>query len=97
MKLTSKQIQFLRGKAHKLTPVVTAGQHGISEPVLREIEATLRHHELIKIKLRCDDQSQLLDLLSQVTENVKAVLVQVIGHTAVLYRPGPERKIVVPA
>lgn len=96
VKLTSKQIQFLRGRAHKLNPVVTAGQNGITEAVLREVEATLKHHELIKIKLRCNDQSELLDLLRGITENVKAVLVQVIGHTAVFYRPSPERKIAVP-
>ena len=96
-KLSSKQIAFLRGQAHKLNPVVTIGQHGVTAPVLREIELTIGHHELIKVKLRCDDQTELLDLVKGITENVKAVLVQVIGHTAVFYRPSPECKIVVPA
>ncbi len=96
-KLSSKQIQFLRGRAHKLSPVVTVGQHGVTEPVLRELELTIRHHELIKVKLRCDNQTELLDLIGSITENVKAVLVQVIGHIAVFYRPSPEGKIVVPA
>ncbi len=95
-KPSSKQIKYLRGLAHKLNPVVMTGQHGVTEAVIREIETTLNYHELIKIRLRCDDQSELLDLLSRITENVKAVLVQVIGHTAVLYRPSTERKIALP-
>jgi RNA-binding protein len=72
------------------------GQHGVTEAVLREIETTLNYHELIKIRLRCEDQNELLDLIARITENVKAVLVQVIGHTALFYRPSPERKIVLP-
>ncbi len=95
-KPSSKQIKFLRGLAHKLNPVVMTGQHGVTAAVIKEIEATLNYHELIKIRLRCDDQAELLDLLQNITENVKAVLVQVIGHTAILYRPSPERKILLP-
>ena len=95
-KPTSKQIKYLRGLAHKLNPVVMTGQHGVTEAVLREIESTLNYHELIKIRLRCDDQGELLDLVERITQNVKAVLVQVIGHTAVFYRPSRERKIALP-
>lgn len=96
-KLSGKQVSFLRGKAHHLNPVVMTGQHGVTEAVLREIEGTLDHHELIKIRIRCGDQSELLDLLQRITENVRAALVQVIGHTAVLYRPSVQRKIQLPA
>ena len=95
-KLSSKQIKFLRGKAHHLNPVVTIGQLGVSESVVREVDATLKHHELIKIKLRCDDQAELAELMTNLTASVKANLVQVIGHMAVLYRPSPEKKILIP-
>ena len=95
-KLTSKQIKFLRGKAHHLNPVVTVGQLGISESVLKEVDTTLKHHELIKIKLRCDDQTELAALMESLTSSVKASLVQVIGHMAVLYRASPEKKIPIP-
>ena len=95
-KPSSKQIKYLRGLAHKLNPVVMTGQHGVTAAVLREMESTLAHHELIKVRIQCDDQTELLDLLLRITENVKAVLVQVIGHTAVFYRSSPERKISLP-
>jgi RNA-binding protein len=95
-KLSSKQIKFLRGRAHHLNPVVMTGQHGVTDAVIREIEATLNHHELIKVKIRCEGQSELLDLLRRITEYVQAVLVQVIGHTAVFYRRSIEHKIQLP-
>jgi RNA-binding protein len=94
--LNSKQIRFLRGLAHQLDPVVTVGNNGVSEGVIKELEFTLKTFELIKIKLRCDDQDELLSLVSDITESVKATKVQIIGHTLVLYRRSKEPKIPVP-
>lgn len=96
IKLNSKQISFLRGLAHKLEPVVTIGNNGVSEGVIKELEFTLKTFELIKIKVRCDDQDELLALVESVSESVKATKVQVIGHTLILYRRSPEPKIAVP-
>lgn len=95
-KLTSKQIKYLRGQAHHLNPVVIVGQYGVTEAVLREVETTLNHHELIKVQIRCDDQLELHDMMGRLTEGVKATLVQVIGHKAVLYRQSAEKKIKIP-
>lgn len=94
--LNSKQISFLRGLAHKLDPVVTVGNNGVSEGVIKELEFTLKTFELIKIKLRCDDQDELLALVEDVTTAVKASKVQVIGHTLILFRRSAEPKIAVP-
>ncbi len=96
-KLSSKQIKYLRGRAHHLNPVVIVGQYGVTESVLKEVETTLNHHELIKVQLRCDDQTELRELMERITDGVKATLVQVIGHKAVLYRPSSEKKIKFPA
>ena len=47
--VTGKQKKYLKGLAHKLNPVVMVGNNGVSEAVLKEINATLAAHELIKI------------------------------------------------
>lgn len=94
--LTSKEIQYLRGLAHKLDPVVLIGQYGVTAGVVKEIEQTLNSHELIKVKIRCDDQEELGSLVAAICGEVKAVKVQVIGHTAVFYREGKEPKIRIP-
>jgi RNA-binding protein len=95
-KLTSKQIKYLRGQAHHLNPVVIVGQFGVTEAVLREVETTLNYHELIKVQIRCDDQMELHDMMDRLTDGVKATLVQVIGHKAILYRQSAEKKIKIP-
>lgn len=94
--LTSKEIQYLRGLAHKLDPVVLIGQHGVTEGVVKEIEQTLNSHELIKVKIRCDDQEELALTVGAICDEVKAVKVQVIGHTAVFFRESKEPKIKIP-
>ncbi len=94
--LKSKEIQYLRGLAHKLDPVVLIGQHGVTAGVVKEIEQTLNSHELIKVKIRCDDQEELGLTVGAICDEVKAVKVQVIGHTAVFYRESKEPKIKIP-
>ena len=94
--LSSKQISYLRGLAHKLDPVVTIGNAGVTEGVVKELEFTLKTFELIKVKLRVDDQEELQAVMADVTSSVKATKVQVIGHTAIFYRRSKEPKIRVP-
>ena len=94
--LNNKQKKHLKGLAHPLNPVVMIGQNGVSEAVLNEINATLEAHELIKIKIRCDDQEELKPLVKEITDKVSASLVQVLGHTVVLYRTAKEPKIKLP-
>lgn len=94
--LNSKQVKYLRGLAHKLEPVVLIGQHGITGGVIKEIDATLKARELIKVKIRCDDQDELGLLLDTILESVKAEKIQVIGHTVVFYRRSLEPQIAVP-
>ena len=59
MKLSKKQIQFLKGEAHSLKPVVQLGSNGFTEGVLAEIENALAVHELIKIKVPAEDREEL--------------------------------------
>jgi len=94
--LSSKQISYLRGLAHKLDPVVTVGNAGVTEGVIKELEFTLKTFELIKVKVRCDDQESLQEVVANLSESVKATKVQVIGHTAIFYRRSKEPKIAVP-
>ena len=54
-KITGKQKKYLKGLAHKLNPVVMVGNKAF-QAVLKEIDATLEAHELIKIRVRCEDR-----------------------------------------
>lgn len=91
MALNSKQRQYLKGLAHSLPPVAIIGQKGATDNVFSEIERNLAHHELIKVKVRCDDQSELREFVDAIAEKCDADLVQVIGHIVVLYKQNPEK------
>lgn len=88
--LAKDEIKNLKARAHKLKPVVMIGQHGLSESVLKEIDSTLAHHELIKIKIAAEDKGECLTLGEAICEQLKAEFIQSIGHVIVIYRKKPE-------
>ena len=54
--LSSAQRKFLRAQAHNLKPVVITGAGGLHPGVLAEIDSSLAHHELIKVRLNAADR-----------------------------------------
>ena len=96
MKLSKKQIQFLKGEAHSLKPVVQSGSNGLTEGVLAEIENALEVHELIKIKVPSEDREELQLYVEAIVRESKAEKVQLIGKTLVIFKQGKEPKIELP-
>ena len=96
MKLTNKQIQFLRGEAHSLKPVVQLGSNGFTEGVLAEIENALGIHELIKIKIPAEDREELSLYVEAIVRETKGVKVQLIGKTLILFKQSKDKKIELP-
>lgn len=87
--LTSPQRRQLKALAHALKPVVQVGQAGISDAVLAAVEQALLDHELIKVQMR--EPADKKAMARQLAEASGAALCTLIGHTAVLYRPHPEK------
>lgn len=79
----------LRARAHPLHPVVSIGQHGLTPPVLHEIDVALRAHELVKVRVGGDDRDARLALLTRICEELDCGAVQQIGKLLVLWRPRP--------
>jgi RNA-binding protein len=76
----------LRGRGHALKPVVSIGNAGLSKAVLREIELSLEHHELMKIKIAGTDRVARRQMIDEICRTFGAELVQAIGHIALIYR-----------
>jgi RNA-binding protein len=96
--LKESQLKYLRGLGHQLKPVVTVGDKGLSAAVLAEYEAALKHHELLKVRLRVGDRDVRDRLINELCSTSGALLVQRIGNVALLYRENPEqKKIRIPA
>lgn len=87
MKLTERQKKYLRREAHPLKPLLALGDKGVTDSFLRELDSTLEHHELIKIKVRASDRAARDAAIDRLTAAVKAVLISRVGNIAALYRP----------
>ena len=96
MALNRKQISYLRSKAHPLHQTVTVGGSGLTDAVLAEIESTLAHHELIKIKIASDNREIRDRIADAVCERTGAENVQRIGKILILYKPGEKKRISLP-
>lgn len=86
MALTPKERQHLKGKAHKLNPVVMIGNNGLTPAVNKEIDRALTDHELIKVKVASNDRDERRQIFEEICTTAKAELVQVIGTIGVIYR-----------
>lgn len=90
MSLTEKMKHDLRGRGHTLKPVVSIGNAGLSKAVFREIELSLEHHELMKIKIGGAERDERKQIITRICDKFGAELVQAIGHVALIYRKHPD-------
>ncbi len=96
MPLSRKQTSYLRGLAHSMPASVSIGGSGLTAAVMAELESTLEHHELIKIKIASDNRDLRKKFVKDICESTEASLVQQIGKVAVIFRPGDQKKIRLP-
>jgi RNA-binding protein len=96
MPLTEPQKRHLRKLAHNLKPVIILGNAGFSEGVANELDLTLEHHELIKVRVNAGDREERDALIAQICDSARCELVQRIGHIAILYRPAKKPVIRLP-
>jgi RNA-binding protein len=92
--------KYLRGRAHKLQPVVYLGQKGVTRAVCDSLEDALDTHELVKVKFVENKEKETKQrFCAELEKRTGAGLAGLIGHVAILFRPHPDsdkRKIVLP-
>jgi RNA-binding protein len=90
LKLSPAERSALRTQAHSLHPVVMIGEAGLTAPVMKEIDASLNAHGLIKVRVFGDDRLARVEMYETICEQMGAAPIQHIGKLLVLYRPKPE-------
>lgn len=90
LKLTPAERSALRAEAHALNPVVLIGESGLTPSVLKEIDASLNAHGLIKVRVAGDDRDARIEMYETICDKLGAAPVQHIGKLLVLYRPKKE-------
>lgn len=91
IQLTPAQRKEHRAEAHHLDPVVMIGSDGLTPAVLKEIDAALNAHALIKVRVFSDDRAAREALLVSLSDELGAAPIQHIGKLLVLWRPMPEK------
>src|SRR5665647_2858543 len=87
--LTVTERLALKGRAHQLKPTVMIGNADLTESVLKEIELTLKLHELIKIRVMAE-RPEREAILAEICAKLNAAPVQHIGKILVVYLPNPD-------
>lgn len=90
LQLSPIERRSLRARAHGLNPVVSIAQNGLSDAVLKEIDQSLKAHELIKIRVYSDEREEREAHLARICQELGAAPVQHIGKLLVVWRPAPE-------
>lgn len=92
--LTGKQKRFLRAEAHHLTPIFQVGKGGVNENMITQIKEALEVRELIKVAILQNNSDDKHEVAEALAAGAGAELVQLIGHTVVLYKESREHKTI---
>ena len=87
IQLTPAERKVHRAEAHHLDPVVMIGGDGLTPAVVKEADAALNAHGLIKIRVLGDDRAARETMYLQLADQLNAAPIQHIGKLLVLYRP----------
>jgi RNA-binding protein len=90
--LTSHQRKEKRSEAHHLDPVVLIGGDGLTPAVIRETDAALNAHGLIKVRVFSDERASRELMLATLSDQLDAAPIQHIGKLLVLWRPIPPKE-----
>lgn len=91
--LTGKQKSVLRGIAQKRRPLFQMGKDAISENLIKTISDSLEAHELVKVSILKTCTVSANEAAVEISAATHSEVVQVIGHTFVLYRRSKKNKL----
>lgn len=90
MAITGRERAELRAEAHHLEPLVHVGAQGVTPTLVTSLDDALRVRELVKVQLGRPVEERPRAIAERLAEQTGAIVVQVIGRTATLYRENPE-------
>ena len=90
--LRGKQKRQLRALAHHLTPIFQVGKSGVNSEMVQGVRDALEKRELIKISILQNNEDDKHEVAETLAERTGAELVQLIGHTIVLYKQSSKEK-----
>ena len=95
LSLTPTQRRAHRAEAHHLNALILVGNDGLTVAVKKEVDAALKAHGLVKVRVFSDDRAARDVILQTLADELEAAPVQHIGKLLVLWRPKPVKETVV--
>jgi len=88
--LSGKEIRHLKGLGHHLADLAMIGKEGITPNLVKAVQDNLKAHELVKIRIQDTCPLERKDAVEQLATAASAAVVQILGKTALIYRPNPD-------
>lgn len=87
-KLTARMKRRIKRRLSEEKPTIQIGKNGASQESLKEIEKQLEKKKMVKIKILQSalDEKGAREIASKIAEQTEASLVEVRGHTFMLYK-----------
>lgn len=92
--LTGKQKRYLRSMAHHLDPIFQVGKGGVNDNLIKHVGEALETRELLKVSVLRNCEQDKEEVAEALAKGAEAELVQIIGHTIVLYKESKEKKTI---
>ena len=92
--LTSHDLAALRATGQTLEAAFQVGKDGVTEGVVKELQARLTREPLVKVKIQkaAFGEGDIRDVAADLAKRARVTLVEVRGHTALFHRPPRHRR-----
>lgn len=87
-KLTAGMKRRIKSELSREKPTVWVGKRQVSKELIKEVEKQLEKREAVKIKIlkSAIGEGEVSEIASTIAKQTEAALVEVRGHTFVLYK-----------
>lgn len=92
--ITTKQRAFLKSMASSMQPAFQVGKGGVNPAQIAQIDDYLRVHEIVKIKVLNNSLYTAKEAAEEISGEINAEVVQVIGSKAVLFKRNPKDPVI---
>lgn len=93
--LTGKQKRYLRSMATTMEAIVQVGKNGVNDSVVFSLNEALAARELVKVKVLKNCMDEVAEVAEALALASGAEVAQVIGRHVLLYRPHPQKPVIV--
>ena len=93
--LTGKQKRYLRSMATTMEAIVQVGKNGVNDSVVFSLNEALAARELVKVKVLKKCMDEVAEVAEALALASGAEVAQVIGRHVLLYRPHPQKPVIV--